>query len=105
MYTDKGYNSAANWTLLRLYGYVDYISAPGRRTHRVVNRRRNVVERTFTWLDKSRMLLFAAIGRAELLFPRLLGRTPWLDPIRLSRTAGTRPGTRVTPQDGQRRFE
>jgi len=57
MYADKGYNSAANRALLRRYGYVDCISARGRRTHRVVNRRRNVVERTFSWLDKSRRLL------------------------------------------------
>jgi putative transposase len=57
MYADKGYDSAANRALLRRYGYVDCISARGRRTHRVVNRRRNVVERTFSWLDKSRRLL------------------------------------------------
>ena len=35
----------------RRYRYVDCISAHGRRTHRVVNRRRNVVECTFSWLE------------------------------------------------------
>jgi len=57
MYADKGYDSAANRALLRQYGYVDCIFARGRRTHRVANRWRNVVERTFLWLDKSRRLL------------------------------------------------
>jgi transposase len=42
---------------MRQFGYVDCISARRQVTHRVVNRRRNVVERSFSWLDKSRRLI------------------------------------------------
>jgi putative transposase len=54
LYADKGYDSAANRALMRRFGYVDCIAARRHITHGVVNRRRNVVERSFSWLDKSR---------------------------------------------------
>jgi putative transposase len=57
LYADKGYDSAANRALMRRFGYVDCIAARRHVTHRVVNRRRNVVERSFAWLDKSRRLI------------------------------------------------
>jgi len=57
MSADKGYDNAANRAPPRRYGYMDCISARGRRPRRVVNRRRNVVERSLSWLDKSRRLL------------------------------------------------
>lgn len=57
LYADKGYDSAANRALVRQFGYVDCIAARRRVTHTVTNRRRNVVERSFSWLDKSRRLL------------------------------------------------
>jgi transposase len=57
LYADKGYDSAANRALMRRFGYVDCIAARRHVTHRVVNRRRNVVARSFAWLDKSRRLI------------------------------------------------
>jgi len=57
LYADKGYDSHNNRCIMRSFGYVERISRRRQHTHRLVNRRRNVVERTFSWLDKCRRLL------------------------------------------------
>jgi putative transposase len=57
LYADKGYDSKENRRIMRSFGYVDRVSRRGEVTHRLVNRRRNVVERTFSWLDKCRRLI------------------------------------------------
>ena len=57
LYTDKGYDSAANRRTCLAYGYRDRIfrrrTSNGRRTHA----KRGVVERFFSWLDKYRRLI------------------------------------------------
>jgi len=57
MYADKGYDSKAVRQQLRAYDYIDRVSKRGVWTHRVVNRRRGIVERFFSWLDKCRRLI------------------------------------------------
>lgn len=57
LYADKGYDSKKVRTTIQEYGYIDRIGKRGTIVHRVVNRRRNVVERFFSWLDKSRRLI------------------------------------------------
>ena len=57
LYADKGYDSRAVRYELWQAGYIDRISKRRVRLHRVVNRRRGVVERFFSWLDKERRLL------------------------------------------------
>ena len=57
LYADKGYDSNAVRRSMRAKRYVDRVAARRMRVHRVVNRRRNVVERFFSWLDKSRRLI------------------------------------------------
>ena len=57
LYADKGYDSKAVRTFITSKQYIDRISRRGKVTHRLVNRRRNIVERFFSWLDKSRRLL------------------------------------------------
>ena len=57
LYTDKGYDSAANRHTCVAHGYRDRIfrrrTSNGRRTHA----KRGVVERFFSWLDKHRRLI------------------------------------------------
>ena len=57
IFADKGYDSAANRTTARSYGFRDRIfkrrTINGRRTHA----KRGVVERFFSWHDKYRRLL------------------------------------------------
>ena len=57
MYTDKGYDSQAVRASLRGAGFLDQVSQRGVRTHPVLNRRRGVVERFFSWMDKYRRLI------------------------------------------------
>ena len=57
LYADKGYDSHAVRSGVWRAGYIDRISKRRVRQHRVVNRRRGVVERFFSWLDKERRLL------------------------------------------------
>lgn len=73
LYADKGYDSERVRQAMRDAGYVDRISKRNRRrkagdraqrvpkhntvVQRVANRRRGIVERVFSWLDKSRRLL------------------------------------------------
>ena len=57
LYADKGYDSRAVRCEVWQAGYIDRISKRRVRLHRVVNRRRGVVERFFSWLDKERRLL------------------------------------------------
>ena len=57
LYADKGYDSRAVRSEVWQAGYIDRISKRRVRLHRVVNRRRGVVERFFSWLDKERRLL------------------------------------------------
>ena len=57
MYADKGYDSRKVRESFRSVGYIDRVSRRGTVSHRVVNRRRIVVERFFSWLDKNRRLL------------------------------------------------
>jgi putative transposase len=57
LYADKGYDSTAVRRSIREKCYVDRVAARRTTVHRVVNRRRNVVERFFSWLDKSRRLI------------------------------------------------
>ena len=48
MYADKGYDSEAVRCQLRAHNYIDRVSKRGIRIHRVVNRRRGIVERFFS---------------------------------------------------------
>jgi len=57
LYADKGYDSQAVRRIIRGHGYIDRVGKRKTVVHRVVNRRRNVVERFFSWLDKSRRLI------------------------------------------------
>ena len=57
LYADKGYDSSEVRRDLRRAGYIDRVGKRRVRTHRVVNRRRGIVERFFSWLDKDRRLL------------------------------------------------
>ena len=57
LYADKGYDSKKVRTTIRQYGNLDRVSKRGTIVHRVVNRRRNIVERFFSWLDKNRRLI------------------------------------------------
>lgn len=56
LYADKGYDSKQVRATMRLH-YIDRVAKRRTHVHRVVNRRRNIVERFFAWLDKSRRLL------------------------------------------------
>ena len=56
LYADKGYDSKKIRNMIRQYGNVDRVGKRGTIVHRVVNRRRNIVERFFSWLDKNRRL-------------------------------------------------
>ena len=57
LYADKGYDSRAVRRTIAAHGYIDRVGKRRTVVHRVVNRRRNIVERFFSWLDKSRRLL------------------------------------------------
>ena len=57
LYADKGYDSKRVRNIIRQYGNLDRVGKRGTIVHRVVNRRRNVVERFFSWLDKNRRLI------------------------------------------------
>ena len=57
LYADKGYDSKAVRTMMQENGYIDRVGKRGKRVHRVVNRKRNIGERFFSWLDKSRRLI------------------------------------------------
>ena len=80
-YADKGYDSRAVRATLRRAGLVDRVFRRQHRTHRVTERRRNVVERYFGWLDGSRRLLVrhetwghAFASMHYLACARLIGR-------------------------------
>ena len=57
LYADKGYDSARVRETVRGAGYVDRVGKRRTRIHRVINTRRGVVERFFSWLDKNRRLV------------------------------------------------
>ena len=57
LYADKGYDSDATRRMIRFHGYIDRVAKRRIRTHRVVNRKRGIVERVFSWFDKYRRLL------------------------------------------------
>lgn len=57
LYADKGYDSRQVRTFVQQQGYTERIGRRKHHVHRLVNRRRNVVERFFSWLDKSRRLI------------------------------------------------
>ena len=57
LYADKGYDSRAVRATMQQHGYIDRVGKRRTVVHRLVNRRRNVVERFFSWLDKSRRLI------------------------------------------------
>ena len=57
LYADKGYDSKAVRQKLQSHNYIDRVAKRGVRTHRLVNRRRGIVERFFSWLDKYRRLI------------------------------------------------
>jgi putative transposase len=57
LYADKGYDSRKVRSTIRQYGNLDRVGKRGTIVHRVVNRRRNIVERFFSWLDKNRRLI------------------------------------------------
>ena len=57
MYADKGYDSREVRRLLVRAHFVPRVFARRIRTHRALERRRNVVERFFAWLDGFRRLL------------------------------------------------
>ena len=57
MYADKGYDSHAVRREIWQAGYIDRVGKRRVRIHRIVNRRRGIVERFFSWLDKERRLL------------------------------------------------
>ena len=57
VYADKGFDSARARRLLRQLGYVPRIGRRGKRTAKDIRTKRHVVERFFSWLDKSRRLI------------------------------------------------
>ena len=57
LYADKGYDSKKVRTMIRQHGNIDRVGKRGTIVHRVVNRRRNIVERFFSLLDKNRRLI------------------------------------------------
>lgn len=57
LYADKGYDSKKVRTTIQQHGNLDRVGKRGTIVHRVVNRRRNIVERFFSWLDKNRRLI------------------------------------------------
>ena len=57
IYADKGYDSRDARQTLRNAGFVARVFRRRFRTHRVAERRRNVVERFFAWVDCCRRLL------------------------------------------------
>ena len=57
LYADKAYYSQKVFADMNRSGYIPRVTKRKEVTHRVVNRKRNVVERTFSWLDKSRRLI------------------------------------------------
>lgn len=57
MYADKGYDSRQVRNLFSTAGYIERVAQRRIRIHRLVNRRRGIVERFFSWLDKNRRLL------------------------------------------------
>ena len=57
IYCDKGYDSKATRKQLQAHGYIDRVGKRGVRVHRVVNRKRGVVERFYSWMDKNRRLI------------------------------------------------
>ena len=57
LYADKGYDSKEVRNMMEKEGYIERVSRRRKVTHRLVNRRRNVVERFFSWMDKNRRLI------------------------------------------------
>ena len=57
LYADKGYDSKKVRSTIQQYGNLDRVGKRGTIFHKVVNRRRNIVERFFSWLDKNRRLI------------------------------------------------
>ena len=57
LYADKGYDSKKVRHDLSHAGYIARVSQRRVSVHRVVNQRRGVVERFFSWLDKNRRLI------------------------------------------------
>lgn len=57
VYTDKGFDSASARRLLRKHGYVPRIARRRVRTSARDQSMRHVVERFFSWLDKSRRII------------------------------------------------
>lgn len=78
LYADKGYDSKKVRNMIRQYGNVDRVGKRGTIVHRVVNRRRNIVERFFSWLDKNRRLIL----RYDALITSYESWT-WLASVRL----------------------
>ena len=81
LYADKGYDSKTVRHTIQRYGYLDRVAKRGTVVHRVVNRRRNIVERFFSWLDKSRRLIL----RYDASIVAYEGWT-WLACLRLVKT-------------------
>ena len=57
MYGDKGYDSISNRIFLETRNFIPNIGKRRIKTHFVTNRRRNIVERTFSWFDKCRRII------------------------------------------------
>lgn len=57
IYADKGYDSAKVRSQLSNAGYVERVAKRRHVGHRILNRKRGIVERFFSWLDKHRRLL------------------------------------------------
>ena len=57
LYADKGYDSKDTRQKIRNAKYIDRVGKRRIWTHRIVNRKRGVVERFFSWLDKYRRLI------------------------------------------------
>ena len=57
LYADKGYDSARVRGVIWSHGYIDRVSKRRVRIHRLVNRRRGIVERFYSWMDKYRRLI------------------------------------------------
>ena len=57
VYGDKGFDSAAARETLKRSGFVPRIARRGKATPNRDQRRRRIVERFFSWLDKSRRLI------------------------------------------------
>lgn len=57
MYADKGYDSSYVRSAFRKCGYIDRVSKRRFRVHKTINRKRGIVERFFSWLDKNRRLI------------------------------------------------